>query len=375
MKKSLIALAALATVGAAQAQSSVTVYGLFDMGYVNADYTNVNGAVGAANNREIKGLNASGAANGPSASNRIGFRGTEDLGGGLTAGFNYELGFNPQSSSNDTASANGALSTTPRESKVSLGSRTLGTIQLGYGTTGLHSTIAGHRALGGSNFIGDLAYANDDNSGADQRIHLNAVRASGATYISPVFNGLSARVDIGSSGDRTDAKTATAGRNFGVTVNYNKGALSVAATNHTFYAQTAADAAATNYKYQAVSARYNLSSNLALDALYAKRTVENGATRVQSQKDDVVQAGVKYTMGKTDLIAMYGVGNGETTAGAGDRERTGMMLGVFQNFSKRTAVYGLYGKQDMKYNQAVGSVTAGTKEKVDAYTVGIRHTF
>ncbi len=117
MKKSLIALAALATVGAAQAQSSVTVYGLFDMGYVNADYTNVNGAVGAANNREIKGLNASGAANGPSASSRIGFRGTEDLGGGLTAGFNYELGFNPQSSSNDTASANGALSTTPRERK------------------------------------------------------------------------------------------------------------------------------------------------------------------------------------------------------------------------------------------------------------------
>jgi len=84
-------------------------------------------------------------------------------------------------------------------------------------------------------------------------------------------------------------------------------------------------------------------------------------------------------MGKTDLIAMYGVGNGETTVGAGDRERTGMMLGAFQNLSKRTAVYALYGKQDIKYNQAttVGttSVAAGVKEKVDAYTVGIRHTF
>jgi len=368
-------LAALATVGAAQAQSSVTVYGLFDMGYVSTDYTNIAGATTTADQRTVKGLNAGGAAgNGPTASSRLGFRGTEDLGGGLTAGFNYEFGFNPASSTNDTSgtttTTNGAIATTPRESKVSLGSKTLGTIQLGYGTTGLHSTIAGHRALGGSNFVGDLAYASDSISSADQRIHENSVRASGATYITPTFNGLSARVDVGSAGDRTDAKTSAVGRNMGITVNYNVGALSVAATQHNYYSQAGADTAATNYEYQAISARYQVNSKLALDALYAKRTKENGATRAQQTKDDVTQVGAKYTMGKTDLIAMYGVGNGETTsAGVADKDRTGYMLGAFQNFSKRTAVYGLYGKQDMKY------VATGVKEKVDAFAVGIRHTF
>jgi predicted porin len=81
-------------------------------------------------------------------------------------------------------------------------------------------------------------------------------------------------------------------------------------------------------------------------------------------------------MGKTDLIAMYGVGEGETTAGAGARDRTGMMLGAMHNLSKRTAVYGLYGSQDMKYVQAIsGGAAAGTKEKISSYSVGLRHSF
>jgi len=388
MKKLLIASAAVAMVaGTAQAQSSVSVYGIADMGYVSNNYTNIAGSTGAADQRSVKGLNAGGAAaNGASASSRIGFRGTEDLGGGLTAGFNYELGFAPASTTHSTggtnggndssgatyATNNGALANTPREAKVSIGSKTLGTIELGYGTTGLHSTIVGHRALGGSNFVGDLAYASDSLSSADQRIHANSVRTNGLTYKSPVFNGLSARVDVGQGVDRTDATTGTSSqaRNLGVTVNYTSGALSVAATQHNYYVQSAANVASVNYEYQAISAKYQLTSALALDALYAKRTSENGATRAQSTKDDVMQAGVKYTMGKTDLIAMYGVGDGETTAaGVADKERTGMMLGAFQNLSKRTAVYALYGKQDMKY------VSSGVKEKVDAYTVGLRHSF
>ncbi len=394
MKKSLIALAALSAFAtAAQAQSSVSVYGIVDMGYVNADYTNVGGLSTAAYQQTVKGLNAGGAsAAGASASSRIGFRGTEDLGGGLTAGFNYELGFTPASTTHSTggtaglndssgatyATNNGALANTPREAKVSIGSKALGTIELGYGTTGLHSTIAGHRALGGSNFVGDLAYASDSISSADQRIHANAVRANGLTYKSPVFSGLSARVDVGQGGDRTDATAGTnsTARNLGVTVNYTTGALSVAATQHNYYVQSAANVASVNYEYSAVSAKYQLTSALALDALYAKRESMNGATRAQSTKDDVMQAGIKYTMGKTDLIAMYGTGEGETTAaGVADKERTGMMLGAFYNFSKRTAVYGLYGKQEMKYVQAGTNITAGTKETVDAYTVGLRHSF
>ena len=84
MKKSLIALAALATVAtAAQAQSSVAVYGLLDAG-VSSNFT--------ANS---SGQTLTAAANGILATSRLGFRGTEDLGGGLKANFNLESGLNP----------------------------------------------------------------------------------------------------------------------------------------------------------------------------------------------------------------------------------------------------------------------------------------
>lgn len=80
MKKSLIALAALAAVTAASAQSFVTMYGTVDGGLV------------------IDGGNRAGSitklGTGVFASNRLGFKGGEDLGGGLSAIFQLENGFN-----------------------------------------------------------------------------------------------------------------------------------------------------------------------------------------------------------------------------------------------------------------------------------------
>ena len=78
MKKSLLALAVLAASGAAMAQSSVTLYGVADAGV-----TYVNG-----------GQNWSGVTSGNNLTSRIGFRGVEDLGGGLKANFRLEAGLN-----------------------------------------------------------------------------------------------------------------------------------------------------------------------------------------------------------------------------------------------------------------------------------------
>ena len=93
MKKSLLALAAMgAFVGAAQAQSSVTVYGLFDGGLnskIVDTKTSSTATATTVSNNDMSGNQA--------ASSRIGFRGTEDLGGGLNATFNLELGFEPGS--------------------------------------------------------------------------------------------------------------------------------------------------------------------------------------------------------------------------------------------------------------------------------------
>jgi predicted porin len=81
MKKSLLALAALGTfAGAAQAQSSVTLYGIVDAGFV---FNN------NSNGEQLYSLNS-----GNLQGSRWGLRGTEDLGGGLKALFVLENGFN-----------------------------------------------------------------------------------------------------------------------------------------------------------------------------------------------------------------------------------------------------------------------------------------
>lgn len=88
MKKSLIALAVLGFAGGAMAQSSVTLYGVANVGF--------GGASGAGN-----GFQMMDAPNGTGS--RFGFRGTEDLGGGLRANFLLESGYLMPNGANDNA--------------------------------------------------------------------------------------------------------------------------------------------------------------------------------------------------------------------------------------------------------------------------------
>ena len=93
MKKNLLALAALTLVsGAALAQSSVTLYGVADVG------------IGKEAGKKV-GMISSNIVN--NATSYIGFRGIEDLGGGLKAGFRLEQYVNMENGA--TASANGFL--------------------------------------------------------------------------------------------------------------------------------------------------------------------------------------------------------------------------------------------------------------------------
>ena len=75
MKKTLIALAITgAMTGLANAQSNVVIYGVVDTGFIKE--------------------NGSDTRMGSNVDNRIGFRGTEDLGGGMKATFELERRFN-----------------------------------------------------------------------------------------------------------------------------------------------------------------------------------------------------------------------------------------------------------------------------------------
>jgi predicted porin len=130
MKKSLLALAVLgAFAGAASAQSSVTLYGIFDLGLVKQNRADSPterslGGVGMANDQ----LNVNQA-----TKSRIGFRGVEDLGGGLSAKFDLEHRFLGDIGATNPAGNNRFWD----KSIVGLTSQTFGEITLGrdYGPT------------------------------------------------------------------------------------------------------------------------------------------------------------------------------------------------------------------------------------------------
>ena len=91
MKKSLFALAAVgALAGVAHAQSSVTVYGIIDEGLTGGNTYQSNGGTANTANGVVK-TTGLGFTSGNQSTSRLGFKGNEDLGGGLSAFFTYEM--------------------------------------------------------------------------------------------------------------------------------------------------------------------------------------------------------------------------------------------------------------------------------------------
>ncbi|SMP69113.1 porin [Noviherbaspirillum suwonense] len=127
MKKSLLALAVLgAFAGVAQAQTSVTIYGSFDGGVRYQSDQDVNG-------RSKTTMSSTGTYN----SNRLGFKGVEDLGGGLNAHFTLESAFN---TGNGAADANRFFG---RSAFVGLGGQ-WGSIDLGRQYTVAFKTVGAY---------------------------------------------------------------------------------------------------------------------------------------------------------------------------------------------------------------------------------------
>lgn len=120
---SLMALAGLAAAGAVQAQS-VTMYGLVDAGVESV--SNVATAGGRLNRMP---------SNTGIMSSRVGFRGKEDLGGGLSAQFTLEMGFAP-----DTGASGQGGRLFGRQSTIGLGGD-WGTVTLGRQWTMLFNSL------------------------------------------------------------------------------------------------------------------------------------------------------------------------------------------------------------------------------------------
>ena len=166
MKKSLLALVALgAFAGAAHAQSTVTLYGIIDEGFIF--------------NNNAKGKHLYGMASGVLQGSRWGLRGTEDLGGGLKAVFVLENGFDVNT---------GAL----KQGGLEFGRQAYVGLSSGFGTVTL-----GRQYDSVVDFVGPLE-AGDQWGGyiaahpGDVDNFNNAYRVNNAIkYTSPTYNGFS----------------------------------------------------------------------------------------------------------------------------------------------------------------------------------------
>ena len=180
MKKNLPALAVLTLLcGAAYAQSSVTLYGVADVGIGKEAGKKVGMISGSYLNQ---------------ATSYIGFRGIEDLGGGLKAGFRLEQYVNMKDGA--TASANGFLGqgneTYGRAANVWLEGG-FGQFKMGRSETPSYNAITKWSIVGDANYSPSL-----QRYGAVGRASRSSSQFS---YKTPVFGGFSAEVAFIAKGD------------------------------------------------------------------------------------------------------------------------------------------------------------------------------
>jgi predicted porin len=365
MKKLLIATAALAMVaGTAQAQSSVTVYGVMSTGYASTELSD------GVNKRET--TSSGNQAN--QAGNRLGFKGTEDLGGGLKAGFVYEMTLDMNKGLSDGTTDN-------RQGFVQLSDKSLGTLRAGRVnslTKDIYDTFNAH--LGASFAPGNQTAAipamveygvtGDTSLGIEDVISYGGQRISNTIgYISPSFNGLTFKAQFGT--DKTENATGTETlaetsiQNFGLNYAAGKFAFAIARDVAEADARGAATAATTNAKRTTDMAGATYDFGVA-KAFLAYTDVKWSATGTTDPlKLDDVSVGVRVPMGKVELVATYS--DGAVKSGADKADTNGYQLHANYNLSKRTRVFAMYGDSEMKF--ADGKVT------LDGYAVGVQHSF
>lgn len=335
MKKSLVALAVFGTLaGTAAAQSSVTAFGVIDLGV-----RQVKGAIG---NQSL--LAADG-----SSSSRLGFRGVEDLGGGLKAGFWLEAPL-----AGDTGAAN-ATRFWDRRATVSL----MG--DFGEVRMGRHKTS--HRLV-----IDDFDPFSTTGPGAITAIFSGLGSASGVPnrvdnqvhYILPSsMGGFYGSADV-AAGEGADGNKTIAGR-----LGYKAGPLHAAVGY-------GAGGAASKYKLTVGAAAYNFG--------VVNASLMVAQSKFQNRKQSIWNVGATVPVGSGALLASYGDSNAnnaaEALSGTGDAKL--FVVGYNYNLSKRTALYSLVSQisnSGLGRFVVAGAPAAANGGKSRAIGVGVKHSF
>jgi predicted porin len=341
MKKSLVALAALAAVGAASAQSTVTLYGVADvwLGSQKVE-TRPNGNVAFTGVRQ--NLLNSGGYNG----SRFGFRGTEDLGGGLKANFVLEQGINV-----DTGAPADSTRQFNRQAYVGFSG--------GFGEVRLGRQLTAYDTLrGATNHSFDTAFAVTSSVWGKGIADYTSRVDNQITYISPDFSGFSGALTYGL--DETTANSAT-------------GSLKDTTAVHLKYAASPLLVGVAYQKEERINTGDRTYTLLAGSYDFGMAKVTAGFNRAKQDllgKDNEYQLGVDFPVAANARIALgYAHAKKKNAAGASLGKTDGYSLTGYYDLSKRTRLYaGLRNYQDKN--------AAGVKtEKGNLYAIGVRHSF
>lgn len=362
----------------AQAQSAITLYGVLDQGI---DFTN---NAGGQRTYKMQSADISG--------ERWGLKGTEDLGGGLSAIFTLESGFD---STNGTAKQGGRMF--GRQAFVGLSDKRLGTVTFGRQYDSLVDFVSGLTA--GGNWAGGTAshpYDND-NTGNSFRID-NAVK-----YTSPSFDGLTFTGTYAFSNQTTGFSD---NREYSIGAQYLRGPLTVAAAfvnvnRPGMNMQGALASDSTNFvaSHQRIwGGGVNYQINLVtLGLVYTHSDVNRpeGAAyataagqSVDSMKFDNVEINARYQMTPAFSTGLAYTYTQASVARDGDKPspKWHQLSGIADyNLSKRTDVYALLGYQ-RRAGDATGTsldtalingVAAGPSSNRGQVVgrVGVRHLF
>jgi predicted porin len=374
MKKTFVIIAALATVGAAFAQSSVTLYGRIDAS-IGSQRTTVGGATRAAVAATGPAVVAADGTVGPTTKataygdkgtqilagqhtgNRWGMRGTEDLGGGLKANFTLESGF----SVDDGSSGQGGL-LFGRTAKVGL-SGGFGSIDVGRQYDIVDTMYANYDALGSSGYSANGALAGNGDAAHNGAVGDTIIRQNNAViYSTPSMGGLSAAA-MWAPGENK-AAGASAGSNYGLMVNYGNGPFAIGGGYQSNKA-TGATAATTHY---ILGASYDLGVAKLFaqyDAGKAKSVVAAGG----KYEDKGYSLGVSVPVGAARLQAAWAKEDTDDRFGTKVQKNTAFGLMAQYDLSKRTYVYAAY------RNLQTDPTGAANTIKTVNYGLGLVHNF
>lgn len=350
MKKSLVALAALTVAAGAFAQSSsVTLFGVLDASVAHL----------SSSTNSVTGLSSGG-----QSSSRLGFRGVEDLGGGLTAGFWLEGGL---------AVDNGTTSAFKfdRRSTVSL-SGNFGEVRLGRDKSPAYLNIEdfdpfgdiGVGGIGGANLVDSKAAGTPEGS-APKRV------SNGVNYLLPKMGGFYGQAQYAMGEKPSNQANDREGSSAALRLGYAAGPLNVALGLGTVRGGTATDGV--NYKSTNIGASYNFGMVKPM-ALFATE-------RGNGRRVDLFGLGATVPLGAGELRVAYSNFKRKDVNNADSQK---FALGYGYNLSKRSQIYGTVARVSNDdaakrglavSSSSLASPTIANGNNVTGYEIGFRHTF